>query len=124
MASHFAHQERFSKIREKVYEIVGICFLDDFNDNYIENSIMLFDQILEKNSLGGQLNLKNVMHDVLGLYQACYLSEIQTTLTKIVYPQVSQLLKTHGNQMQSDPQFLQVLLYFYEKLIGITQSKY
>lgn len=39
----YIQSDQLAKIREKVYEVVGICYLDDYNDNYIENSIMLFD---------------------------------------------------------------------------------
>jgi len=42
--------------------------LDDYNDNYVEYSMKIFDQIIESNKIGNDINLKNVFHELIGVY--------------------------------------------------------
>lgn len=65
---------------------MAICFLDDFNDNYIEYSMKIYDQIIETNKVGNEIKLKNIFHELIGVYSACCISKISLTFTKITYP--------------------------------------
>lgn len=45
-----------------------VCFLDDYNDNYIEYSMKIYDKIIESNWVGNDINIKSVFHELLGVY--------------------------------------------------------
>ena len=116
---------KFFKLRMLVYEIIGICYLDDYHDNYIENSHMIIAQIITNNTTNNsQVNLKRLFYDVLGIYKATYLSKITITFTKISYPKVQNLLQSYGENLLSDNSFIATLIEFYKVLMENTSTKY
>jgi len=53
----------------------------------------------------------------MGIYSHVYIVKITLTFTKVFYPKLDQVLKTHGAELVQNNKFVNILLKFYNLLI-------
>ena len=81
-----------------IYSIVATSFLDDYNDDYIKNSIVITNRIIESNTdrVNNTIHLERILYDAIGIYEQTFITSITITFTKVFYPRVDALLKQYG----------------------------
>ena len=113
------------KIRKNLFEVVGICYLDDKYSNYIENCHLVLKLILDNSAdQNGQINLKKTFFDIHGIYKSISYTKVISIFTKIAYPKIKSLLEEHGQRNLSDNSFVCLLVDFYSHLFERTAQNY
>lgn len=113
------------KLRTHLYEIIGICYLDEKYSDYIDNCHLILKQILD-NSIdhNGQVELKKVFYDLYGIYKSISYTKVISVFTKICYPKIQDLLARFGSTNLSDSAFVVLLIDFYAHLFERTAQNY
>jgi hypothetical protein len=117
-------ERQFYKLRSKLFETIGIGYLDDNFDDYINNARAIFDRIIVSNTSEAGVDLLKVFYDVIGIYKALSLSKIIIVFSRISYPRIQELIQTQMAQRLTDPDFIIALLELYIVLIENTSQKY
>lgn len=105
------------KLRTYLYEVIGICYLDEKYYDYIENCHLVLNQILDNNKdSNNQIDLKKILYDINGVYKAISYTKIISVFTKICYPKIQELLNCFGSAHISDSSFIILLIDFYTNL--------
>ena len=113
------------KLRTYLYEIIGICYLDEKYSDYIENCHLILKQILDNNTdRNGQIDLKRVFYDLYGIYKSISYTKVISVFTKICYPKIQDLLARFGSNNLSDSTFVVLLIDFYAHLFERTAQNY
>ena len=105
------------KLRTNLYEVIGVCYLDERYPDYIENCHLVLNQVLENNKVADdQIDLKRVLYDLNGVYRAISYTKVISVFTKICYPKIQDLLSCYGSEHLSDSSFVVLLIDFYANL--------
>lgn len=113
------------KLRTYLYEIVGLCYLDEKYSDYIDNCHLILKQILANNTdANGQVELKRVFYDLYGIYKSISYTKVISVFTKICYPKVQDLLARFGSANLNDSAFVVLLIDFYAHLFERTAQNY
>lgn len=113
------------KLRTYLYEIIGLCYLDEKYSDYIENCHLILKQILDNNTnQNGEVELKRVFYDLYGIYKSISYTKVISVFTKICYPKIQDLLARFGSNNLSDSTFVVLLIDFYAHLFERTAQNY
>lgn len=117
-------ERRFFKLRSRLFETIGIGYLDDNFDDYINNGRAIFERILSANTSAAGTDLLKVFYDVIGIYRALSLSKIIILFSRVSYPKIQELIQAQMATRLTDPDFVIGLLELYTVLIENTSQKY
>ncbi len=74
------------KLRKSVFNIIGNCFMDNYNDDFVTNSVIITQKIINTNRHQNGYYIDRMLYDIIGIYQQTYISKIMITFTKVCYP--------------------------------------
>lgn len=105
--------------RRRILEIVGGCYFEDENDDYLSNIRKMADTVLAQHlspeAVGNKPDnaLIKTFADVTGMMAAVSSTKVAIGIIRICYPRVREALNKYGEQILSHETFLQSMMKFY-----------